>query len=253
MTAIAKFAGLKAPYEYHPLGKVSSTHPSSSADDDFDVDERDAGKEREDSDVNGGTQEAHKSYYSKFYPWLRAFHWTLHIILLVPAVYGLYMQIQTQRGRFVATPIYTDYEIAQAGWIRPALSLPSNSSSRPELANTTAIDTDLQTYDLTSASNTSININDLHVLILTPLRNAASTLPTFFNLINNLDHPKENTSLGFLLGDEEDETGKLMVEWSRKEKEKGTYRRLMLLRKDYGMLSPGGSARHNIWVQSQRR
>jgi hypothetical protein len=116
--------------------------------------------------------------------------------------------------------------------------------------------TSVQLYDFDQKSirtDGRKNINDLHILILTPLKNAVDLLDSFFSLLTGLEHPKENISIGFLIGDEEDDTGKIVHEWVGKQQDLGHYRKISLLKKDFGIITPGGDARHKNWLQGQRR
>lgn len=206
--------------------------------------------------------------------------------VLAFAVYGGYMFITMRwSGRYMRIPVYTKYEIGQAGWQRPllapSLGLADADADRDPLAASTPAaqagtthpakvsgagtvkqehlanrGTELQLYNFDQKSARADGrreINDLHVLILTPLKNAVDVLDNFFELLTGLEHPKENTSIGFLIGDEEDHTGKLVDEWVQKQHDKGEYRKISLLKKDFGIITPGGDARHKNWLQAQRR
>jgi len=217
----------------------------------------------------------------------------LHALTLLLAAYGAIMFFQVQmRGRYMRIPVYSKFDIAQAGWSRPELvadfggtghshsPLPQHSPSPPQdppLAPSTV----LQLYDFDQASPSlspagdapsvfgpawpsdatstshllpiSKSINDLHVLILTPLKNAQSNLHSYLSLLGNLQHPKQNVSVGFLIGDEEDDTGSLVYDWCREQEQLGEYRKITLLKKDFGLQFPGGDARHENWIQGQRR
>ena len=47
---------------------------------------------------------------------------------------------------------------------------------------------------------------DPTVLVLTPVKQAASHLPTYFDLLARLDYPRTRLSLGLLEGDSTDDT-----------------------------------------------
>ena len=240
MKASVQRAARKYIYEYLPLDDLSKAGA--------------AAGETESEDGGNEPQETWDYWCSGRFLWLRRLVWTIHAVLLVPALYGIYALVMVRRGAYIATPIYSDIEIAQAGWSRPTLSAPPNSSLLPLLSNASPSPrTILEIYNMARAPDVTQDTSDLHVLILTPLRNAVSVLPVYFGVLDSLDHPKENTSLGFLIGDEEDDTAAQLVHWCREEQQKGLYRRLTLLRRDYRMPSPGGEARHNPWLQAQRR
>ena len=213
--------------------------------------------------------------------------------ILAFAIYGGYMFITMRwSGRYMRIPVYTKYEIGQAGWQRPLLlpsppflpgslnrPLPTGHSNIPnspsdsdtaaaalpanKLPSLSSINskkpsaTSLQLYDFDQAASSRADgrrsVNDLHVLVLTPLKNAGDVLDNFFTLLTGLEHPKENISIGFLIGDEEDATGKLVNEWVGAQHTKGDYRKITLLKKDFGLITPGGDARHKNWLQAQRR
>lgn len=54
--------------------------------------------------------------------------------------------------------------------------------------------------------------NEEHVLILTPLKNAASYLPRYFELVNRMNYPKHLISLAFLVSDTTDDTVAILKE-----------------------------------------
>jgi hypothetical protein len=95
--------------------------------------------------------------------------------------------------------------------------------------------------------------DDQHILVLTPMRNAQHSLPSFFRILESLQHPKQNTSVGFLVGDEEDDTIPMLLDWIAIQERRAQYRRITLLKKDLNMLSPSGDVRHRNWIQAQRR
>jgi len=182
--------------------------------------------------------------------WLRTAYWCLHVILLVPAIYGWHRALAVHRGTYVHTPVYTDAQLAQAGWSRPALRngtrsvatiFPSSSGNKTivEISNMQAA--------------VSEDPDDQHILVLTPMRNAQHSLPSFFRMLESLQHPKQNTSVGFLVGDEEDDTIPMLLDWIAIQERRAQYRRITLLKKDLNMLSPSGDVRHRNWIQAQRR
>lgn len=97
--------------------------------------------------------------------------------------------------------------------------------------------------------------NELHLLILCPLRNSADDLPHLFEKLDNLHHPFANTSLGFLVGDEDDNTGNVLLDLvqERMHDQDRKYRHVTLLHKDFNVDMPSGGARHSYLMQTQRR
>lgn len=208
-----------------------------------------------------------------------------HTVLLAFGCFGIYMLIGLHTGMFLQVPVYSKYDIAQSGYFRPLITTPPsiqawrNSPSTSHLSGTVsdhhngaAIDseqaeqapqhfrTPVDSWTFPSSSTpgshqspTPPKSSDQHLLILSPIRNAQDALPTYFHHLENLKHPKSNTSIGFLLSDEEDETGRLVKQWVDEQASKGEYRHITLLRKDFGLLSPNGQARHKDWIQAQRR
>lgn len=202
--------------------------------------------------------------------WRRRAFALLHLTSLAFAVIGIYTSLGLKNGKLIHTPVYSKYDIAQAGYNRNLVTppLPGTLSDSHPSSNSVAEDdripenrqgTFLDTWTFSNNSSLCSPIvsdsksSDQHLLILSPIRNAHSILPTYFRHLENLQHPKSNTSIGFLLSDEEDETGILVQHWCDEQAAKGEYRHVTLLRKDFGFLTPKGEARHQNWVQAQRR
>lgn len=208
----------------------------------------------------------------------------LHIASLIFGAFGVVIILYYKHGHFMRVPVYSQYDIGQAGYVRPLLiSSPPQHNQHQQLSAYTSEDlsnddqriaqpgkgTIFDTWTFPSSSSlssdasshtspsstatTSATSDDQHLLILSPIRNAQHLLPTYFKHLENLSHPKQNTSIGFLLSDEEDETGILVQHWCEEQASKGEYRSITLLRKDFGLLSPKGNARHEDWIQAQRR
>lgn len=97
--------------------------------------------------------------------------------------------------------------------------------------------------------------NELHLLVLCPVRNAATDLVHLFDLLDSMKHPQANTSLGFLVGDEDDNTGDVLHDLveQRMNDARRRYRHVTLLHKDFKVEMPSGSARHAYLLQTQRR
>jgi peptide chain release factor subunit 1 len=90
-----------------------------------------------------------------------------------------------------------------------------------------------------------------HVLVLTPMKNAARYLDSFFACLARLDYPRERLSLGVLEGDSSDETyprleEKLAANGMR-------FQRVSLFRRDYGFVMPAHLPRWSQAFQYARR
>lgn len=95
------------------------------------------------------------------------------------------------------------------------------------------------------------------VLILTPLRDAASHLQQHFSLLSELTYPHQAIDLAFLVGDCKDDTlSVLNSELARLQLESNPkrFRSAMVIRKDFGD-STGQSVqeRHSFHAQGTRR
>lgn len=186
--------------------------------------------------------------------WRELWRWAnsvLRAAIVLMAIHGVWMQAAWHRGSYMPTPHYTRNDIAQAGFIRQPLEfgkLPSGNAVSKETRRTQT-----SVHDFADLSTAPRTPDEQHVLILSPLRNAEPTLSAFLELLATLEHPRAQTSLGLLIGDEEDATGSLIADWVKEQAEKGEYRHISLIRKDFGLDSPKGNARHLKWVQPQRR
>jgi hypothetical protein len=213
--------------------------------------------------------------------WRKRLFTLFHITSLAFALIGIYTLIGFNNGRFMRTPVYSAYDIAQTGYSRQlaapvAVPSPDDETRSNSLENQDSSPpfdydddrirrpstTTLQMWTFPGQSDPDFGTpsaapftesSNQHLLILSPIRNAHSILPTYFRHLENLQHPKENTSIGFLLSDEEDETGVLVQHWCDEQTAKGEYRHITLLRKDFGLMVPQGQARHKNWIQAQRR
>ncbi|TVY26698.1 Mannan polymerase II complex anp1 subunit [Lachnellula hyalina] len=101
--------------------------------------------------------------------------------------------------------------------------------------------------------------NEERVLILTPLRDAAQFIPTYFDLLSELTYPHHLIDLGFLVGDSKDDTlAVLSAELARIQKSSNTLSRpfnsVLIIEKDFGAAS-GQSVeeRHAYAAQAPRR
>jgi len=87
------------------------------------------------------------------------------------------------------------------------------------------------------------------VLVLTPVRNAASHLPRYFDLLEGLEYDRERLSLGLLEGDSDDGTYEELVR--RLPELKLRFRRVTLRKHDFGYRLAGARWRHE--AQRARR
>src|SRR5215204_3655374 len=89
------------------------------------------------------------------------------------------------------------------------------------------------------------------ILILTPVKDAAPFLPTYFKALNSLKYPFENVSLGFLESDSRDGTfGELerLLPSLRNQ-----FRRVGLWQKNFGFQLPPWVHRSDERIQLPRR
>jgi hypothetical protein len=89
------------------------------------------------------------------------------------------------------------------------------------------------------------------LLVLTPVKDGAQHLATYFDALAKLDHPQERTSLGFLVSDSVDGSYEALRE--RMPDLEDRYRRVTLLRKDFGFRIPDGVPRWAPEWQLERR
>jgi hypothetical protein len=160
------------------------------------------------------------------------------LIILCLALLGTTTIVGFATGLVQKTPLYTEKVLQDTGWARRPITLSSSSPSvegentrqkdiyagvtiqdfspiSPSLSALSSSSSSSSSLDISSLDSSSpqtgpIKSNELHLLILCPLRNASPDLPHLFKLLDSLDHPKSNTSLGFLVGDEDDDTGNVL-------------------------------------------
>ena len=89
------------------------------------------------------------------------------------------------------------------------------------------------------------------VLILTPVKDAAHTLPTYFDLLYRLTYPRKLISLGFLESDSEDGTLELLRK--RQPRLHYDFRRALYWKRDFSYRIPVGMDRHEESIQIERR
>lgn len=89
------------------------------------------------------------------------------------------------------------------------------------------------------------------VLVLTPMKNTARHLGTYFSALRRMDYPRSCLSLGILEGDSTDDT------WARLEEMAGinnaSFKRISLFRRDYGFAVPSNLPRWSEAHQYPRR
>lgn len=100
-------------------------------------------------------------------------------------------------------------------------------------------------------------MNEERVLILTPLRDAATYLPKYFDLLSELTYPHHLIDLGFLVGDSTDDTlAVLAAELDRIQRQQDhlPFNSVLILEKDFGVVT-GQSVeeRHGFAAQAPRR
>src|SRR4051812_37190253 len=99
--------------------------------------------------------------------------------------------------------------------------------------------------------------NEERILILTPLRDAAPYLPTYFDLLSDLTYPHHLIDLGFLVGDSTDDTlAVLSAELNRIQSRADSvaFNSVLIVEKDFGAAtSQSVEERHGFEAQGPRR
>jgi hypothetical protein len=85
------------------------------------------------------------------------------------------------------------------------------------------------------------------VLVLTPVKDAATHLDTYFAGLDGLAYPRDRLSLGFLESDSRDGTHGLIAD--RLDALRGAYRRVGLWKRDFGYRPPGGPWQRSVQVE----
>src|SRR5579862_6085389 len=97
----------------------------------------------------------------------------------------------------------------------------------------------IELIDLNPITSTKAALkNKERVLILTPLRDAASHLNKYFDLLSELTYPHDLIDLAFLVGDCTDETGAILaaeLDRVQKRKDKIPFRSAMIVQKDFNI------------------
>ncbi|KAJ8657767.1 hypothetical protein O0I10_006582 [Lichtheimia ornata] len=96
--------------------------------------------------------------------------------------------------------------------------------------------------------------NEEHVLILTPLKNAANYLPRYFELLDRMTYPKHLISIAFLVSDTNDETVELLEQQADAfmSRWKNRYHNVAIYQKDFNFELPE-DRRHAFEMQPLRR
>ncbi|KAI8063551.1 Anp1-domain-containing protein [Gongronella butleri] len=89
-----------------------------------------------------------------------------------------------------------------------------------------------------------------HVLIVTPLKNAAPYLTRYFDLIDRMDYPKSKISIAFLVSDTTDRTVAILQRQQRRWQYR--YHSFDIFEKDYHFQLPE-ARRHDFHMQPLRR
>ncbi len=123
-------------------------------------------------------------------------------------------------------------------------------------------------YEVNSTTIQRIDLNPIHsttraisnqerVLILTPLRDAASYLIKYFDLLSDLTYPHDLVDLAFLVGDSTDDTMAVLAsELNRiqQRSDKIPFHSATIIEKDFGLnLDMDVEARHGFAAQGPRR
>jgi hypothetical protein len=93
--------------------------------------------------------------------------------------------------------------------------------------------------------------HDERVLILTPVKDAASFLESYFKALSTLEYPRELVSIGILESDSRDSTFEDLGGWITELRAR--YRKARLWKKDFGFQIPQGVPRWAHEVQVERR
>lgn len=185
---------------------------------------------------------------------LRLISTAVQLVIVAMACFGLSQLVEQKLGRIIRVHRLSAEELSQAGWTRPTLSQSHLAGASGDVTMLSDAASKMIVKDFNALDEVSQSIKDQSLLILTPCRNCATTLPRYFDLVSNLTHPKDKTSIGILVGDESDNTVELVSEFMTKHQSE--YHRLTLLRKDFSlpaMTELEGAARHSAYLQDQRR
>ncbi|CAO3591719.1 unnamed protein product [Absidia cylindrospora] len=137
-------------------------------------------------------------------------------------------------------------------------SLSSSSSEAASESSSTAAEENAHFVDFNDLQATGhAKNNEEHVLILTPLKNAAAYLPHYFDKVDALNYPKHLISLAFLVSDTTDDTVPILKakanEFLNSDDGSGRgYNSFSIFEKDFDYELPEGR-RHEFELQPLRR
>ncbi|KAI9317426.1 Anp1-domain-containing protein [Dichotomocladium elegans] len=125
------------------------------------------------------------------------------------------------------------------------------------LAFSTGFDKEATYVDLNNIEATpSAKENQEHVLILTPLKNAAPYLPKYFELVDRMTYPKHLISIAFLVSDTDDSTIDILREQANdllnRVNPEDRYHHIAIYEKDFNFELPE-DRRHTFELQPLRR
>ncbi|KAJ2893079.1 hypothetical protein IWW38_002987 [Coemansia aciculifera] len=102
----------------------------------------------------------------------------------------------------------------------------------------------------------TINPDNDSLLILTPLKNSAKYINTYFQLLDDLNYPRNKTSLAFLVSDSTDQTQQMLIEFKQRYQEQAPeelrFKRFEIYRQDFFYSLPS-NRRHALSKQFERR
>ncbi|KAI4240137.1 MAG: hypothetical protein LQ352_007707 [Teloschistes flavicans] len=113
------------------------------------------------------------------------------------------------------------------------------------------------TIEYIDLDNSSFAPSQDRVLILTPLKDAASHLDTHFRLLSELNYPHQSIDLAFLIGDSKDDTHDVLNDELKRlqaPSNPSRFRSTMIVEKDFGDNFPQTvEERHSFKAQGPRR
>lgn len=180
----------------------------------------------------------------------------IQLALIVFAAIGVHDVVLRGLGKIKNVPTLSLAQVRDSAWIRPRIEIDARAQTQPDRPEADQFEpsspnTDrLQVHNFVQASEARSSSSQ-HLLILSPLSNAAENLPILFSHLDRLTHPRCNTSLGFLVSDSTDNTGNVLRE--HVDLRLDDYRRVTLLQKDFNLEMPSHSGRHQLWAQGGRR
>lgn len=143
-----------------------------------------------------------------------------------------------------------------AAWALPFFSS-SSYNEQEEVDGWIASPARATRRDLHATSpKTQSNPNNIkeRVLILTPLKDAASHLPHHFALVSNLTYPHHLIDLGFIIGDSTDDTSAVLDSEIEKLGKVSNFNSCTVVHKDLGdVRSQDVASRHGFQAQVKRR